>query len=42
VTSLSPGLGEKLSRRSLAGGDLAGLLGLIETLQRQAHERTGG
>ena len=36
VTSLSPGLGEKLSRRQVVGGDVGGLIELLLTLQRQA------
>jgi transposase len=41
ITSLSPGAGEKMSRRQVAGGDVAGLLGLLEELKRQARARTG-
>jgi transposase len=41
VTSLSPGPGEKLSRRKLEGGDLAALLTLIGELQRKALEQRG-
>lgn len=41
VTSLSPGNGEKMSRRSLKAGDLGGLLGLFAELKRRARERTG-
>ena len=42
VTSLSPGEGETLLRRKLDGGDGAGLLSLIDELQRKALERPGG
>jgi transposase len=42
VTSLSPGAGEKALRRKLDGGDLAGLLRLIDELQRKAQDRLGG
>jgi transposase len=41
VTSLSPGAGEKMSRRTVAGGDGAALLALFRELQRKARERTG-
>jgi transposase len=41
VTSLSPGAGEKMSRHGVAGGDLAGLLELFETLQAKAQARCG-
>lgn len=41
VTSLSPGKGEKMSRHSLQGSDLAGLLALFAALKRGARERTG-
>jgi transposase len=41
VTSLSPGDGEKLSKRSIEGGDLCGLLALFAELKRQAQARMG-
>jgi transposase len=41
VTSLSPGAGERMSRRELAAGDLAGLLGHFARLQEKAQARTG-
>jgi transposase len=41
VTSLSPGAGEKMSRRSVAGGEVAGLLTLFGQLERQARARNG-
>ena len=40
VTSLSPGKGEKLSRRSVTAGDTAGLLTLFAELRRKAEVRT--
>jgi len=41
VTSLSPG-SEKLSKRSMSGGDGAGLLSLLEGLRMKATRRVGG
>jgi transposase len=41
VTSLSPGNGEKMSRRSLPAGALGELLALFAELRRKAKERTG-
>lgn len=41
VTSLSPGNNEKMSRRSLEAGDMAGLMGLFADLSRKAAIRTG-
>jgi transposase len=41
VTSLSPGNGEKMSRRSLEAGDMAGLMCLFAELKRKAAIRTG-
>jgi transposase len=41
VTSLSPGCGEKMSRHSVAGGDLACLLELFAQLKSKALGRTG-
>ena len=41
VTSLSPGAGEKMSRRPVDGGDLSALSALLEELKRQARARTG-
>lgn len=41
ITSLSPGLGEKLSRHMVPGGDIAALLERLVRLRQQAHIRTG-
>jgi transposase len=41
VTSLSPGKGEKMSKRSVKAGDLAELLKLFAELKRKAQARTG-
>lgn len=41
VTSLSPGAGEKMSRHSVRGGDLAGLLERFASLRERAMARTG-
>jgi transposase len=41
VTSLSPGAGEKMSRRQVGGGEVAALSALLEELKRQARARTG-
>lgn len=41
VTSLSPGGGERMSRHSVPGGDIAGLLDRFVQLQAKARERTG-
>lgn len=41
VTSLSPGNGEKMSKRSLEAGDVAGLMCLFADLERKAAIRTG-
>jgi transposase len=41
ITSLSPGSGEKMSKHSVAAGDLKGLLGRFAELQRKALARTG-
>src|SRR4030081_1274000 len=41
VTSLSPGKGEKMSKHSIAAGDIAGLLALFAELRRKAEVRTG-
>src|ERR1700716_2635886 len=41
VTSLSPGKGEKMSKHSIAAGDIAGLLALFAELKRKAAIRTG-
>jgi transposase len=41
VTSLSPGGGEKMSRHSVAGGDMAALLACFEELRRKTQARTG-
>jgi transposase len=41
LTSLSPGNGEKLSKFTIAGSDVAGLLARFAELQRKAQARTG-
>ncbi len=41
VTTLSPGGGEKISKYSLAGGDIAGLLERFAELSKKARARTG-
>jgi transposase len=41
VTTLSPGMGEKLSKFVLPGGDVAGLLARFVELQRKAQARIG-
>src|SRR5712691_3674650 len=41
VTSLSPGKGEKMSKHSVAAGDVAGLMKLFADLRRKAEVRTG-
>src|ERR687898_773343 len=41
VTSLSPGGGEKMSKHSLRGGDVAGLLQQLGRLRDKAQARTG-
>src|SRR5882757_657849 len=41
VTSLSPGKGEKMSRRSVEAGDTAELMKLFADLKRKAAARTG-
>jgi transposase len=41
VTSLSPGLGERMSRHSVAGGQAGALLVLLRRLQSQCQARTG-
>lgn len=41
VTSLSPGGGEKMSRRAVAGGDVGALLALFSQLRQKAKARTG-
>jgi len=41
VTSLSPGNGEKMSKRSLDADDMAGLMCLFADLKRKAAIRTG-
>jgi transposase len=40
ITSLSPGNGEKMSKRGVAGGDVAALLGRFAELKRKATART--
>ena len=41
VTSLSPGSGEKMSKHTVRGGDVAGLLARFADLRAKAHARTG-
>jgi transposase len=41
ITSLSPGAGEKMSKHSVRGGDVAGLLTRFAQLQEKAQARTG-
>jgi len=41
VTSLSPGGGEKMSKHSVRGGDVTGLLNHVATLRAKAQARTG-
>ena len=41
VTSLSPGGGQKMSKHSVAAGDIAGLLARFSELRRKACARTG-
>lgn len=41
LTSLSPGSGDKMSKRAVDGGDIAGLISLFEDLRKKALSRTG-
>ena len=41
VTSLSPGGGDKMSKHSVRGGDIAGLLSHLAKLRARAQSRTG-
>src|SRR5579872_5939031 len=41
ITSLSPGSGEKMSKHSVRGGDIAGLLERFIQLQEKTRARTG-
>ncbi len=41
VTSLSPGGGDKMSKHSVRGGDVAGLLDQLAKLRAKAQARTG-
>jgi len=41
ITSLSPGSGEKMSKHSVRGGDIAGLLDQLARLRTTAQARTG-
>ena len=41
ITSLSPGGGEKVSKKSVRGGDVAGLLERFAQLRKKAQARTG-
>lgn len=41
ITSLSPGNGEKMSKHSVGGGDVAALLHRFAQLQEKVRSRTG-
>ena len=41
VTALSPGAGEKMSRHTVVGGDIAGLVTRLIELREKARVRTG-
>jgi transposase len=41
ITSLSPGSGEKMSKHSVRGGDIAALLKRFTQLQEKTQARTG-
>jgi transposase len=41
ITSLSPGAGAKMSKHSVAAGDVAGMLARFAELKRKAEARTG-
>lgn len=41
ITSLSPGGGEKMSKRSIPAGDMAGLMALLGQIKEKARLRTG-
>ena len=41
ITSLSPGGGEKMSKRSVPAGDMAGLMALLGQIKEKARLRTG-
>jgi transposase len=41
ITSLSPGSGQKMSKHSVSGGDIAGLLMRLTQLREKARGRTG-
>jgi transposase len=41
ITSLSPGSGERMSKHSVRGGDVAGLLDRLARLQEKAQARAG-
>lgn len=41
ITSLSPGGGEKMSKHSVSGGDIAGLLARFAQLREKARARSG-
>src|SRR5947209_16697452 len=40
ITSLSPGAGEKMSKRSVLSGDIGGLLAQFQTLRERTWTRT--
>jgi transposase len=42
ITSLSPGAGERMSKHTVRGGDVAGLLARFAELKARARARTGG
>lgn len=41
ITSLSPGGGEKMSKRSIPAGDMAGLMALLGQIREKVRLRTG-
>jgi transposase len=41
VTSISPGVGEKMSRHTVEGGDLSALCDRLEAIEAKARTRTG-
>ena len=41
LTSMSPGAGDKMSRHTIVGGDIAALFSHLSTLRRKVRDRTG-
>ncbi|CDZ42256.1 Putative transposase Y4rJ [Neorhizobium galegae bv. officinalis] len=41
LTSMSPGAGDKMSRHTIVGGDIASLFAQLSTLRRKVRDRTG-